>query len=688
MKLIDQLTRKPCFVAFGQAMASGGITSVDLVATRDANTVTMTASDGSAAPMAAADGTNAGVMTAADKAKLDGLSAATTHQFPDRANAVAALIDAGVTHVRTAAFATAGDGGGALYRRAASAPAHALQFQSADGAFWELVPEAGAVNVRQAGAVGDGVTDDHRAFLDAIEAFPSNVSSIQQGAVRVVVPEGDYFIGSTINLHSSVIIEGQGVGNSTGGASVLIWPVDTTGFMIQRFNTTGTTTEVPDDANTRGGDGSIIRNLSLRGSGNFGVDADGVWMRANGTVEQCVINGFSRDGIHIEAGAGTGGTTEGNANIWRVSNCRLINNKRNGLYTDGADVNSGTAISVDASSNGRWGIFDSSFLGNSYIGCHSATNGVAVVAGNTGSSFVHYNGPENGNTDHRYSANIAATEADLVATVPGTDANVWIEANNLGPHFQVPTWTAAQPAGTFFHGGAFQTDNPNARNIFIGCYTEADQGPAQIVRPTQVMNGLQAAGVMGTGLHIDGNTVTLGNLGFSGRDDDSVTGMALDLRRSKDSLIYANIDGDHPAGTQFLGWDNIDQSWAFGRHSALDARIPLKFTTNLTNKAFGRSATLDGGYPYFPRGTFLGNGIVGRFLNFDVAPPTTGAYAKGDIVLNYSPTAAGTLGWVCVTSGSPGTWLELAIVSKAEWDTAKADILDLQTRVTALEAAP
>lgn len=38
------------------------------------------------------------------------------------------------------------------------------------------------------------------------------------------------------------------------------------------------------------------------------------------------------------------------------------------------------------------------------------------------------------------------------------------------------------------------------------------------------------------------------------------------------------------------------------------------------------------------------------------AAPTTGAHVRGEIVLNSAPSASGTIGWVCVTSGSPGTW--------------------------------
>ena len=162
--------------------------------------------------------------------------------------------------------------------------------------------------------------------------------------------------------------------------------------------------------------------------------------------------------------------------------------------------------------------------------------------------------------------------------------------------------------------------------------------------------------------------------------------MELNFRRVGNNLIQANVDGDHVAGTQFLGWDNVDKSWALGKHANLDARIAMKVTTDLTANTFGRSVIPKGGFAYFPRGFFLGNTFNGRFLNLATTAPLTGSFARGDLVLNIAPSATGTLGWVCVTSGTPGTWTPLAVVSKADWDTAQADIADLQTRVTALEA--
>jgi hypothetical protein len=38
------------------------------------------------------------------------------------------------------------------------------------------------------------------------------------------------------------------------------------------------------------------------------------------------------------------------------------------------------------------------------------------------------------------------------------------------------------------------------------------------------------------------------------------------------------------------------------------------------------------------------------------AAPTTGTWVRGDIVWDDTPSAGGTMGWVCTASGTPGTW--------------------------------
>jgi len=43
-------------------------------------------------------------------------------------------------------------------------------------------------------------------------------------------------------------------------------------------------------------------------------------------------------------------------------------------------------------------------------------------------------------------------------------------------------------------------------------------------------------------------------------------------------------------------------------------------------------------------------------VSFGSALPTTGTATRGDIVWNTGASASGKAGWICVTSGSPGTW--------------------------------
>jgi hypothetical protein len=87
-----------------------------------------------------------------------------SQSYDTRTDAVAATIPASQDWVRTAGYAAVGDGGGALYKRVVSEPAHAGKFQSADGAWWELAVDV--VTPEMFSASGDGVTDD-KAEIEA-----------------------------------------------------------------------------------------------------------------------------------------------------------------------------------------------------------------------------------------------------------------------------------------------------------------------------------------------------------------------------------------------------------------------------------------------------------------------------------------------------------------------------------------
>ena len=62
----------------------------------------------------------------------------------------------------------------------------------------------------------------------------------------------------------------------------------------------------------------------------------------------------------------------------------------------------------------------------------------------------------------------------------------------------------------------------------------------------------------------------------------------------------------------------------------------------------------------------LSEGQQSAYHSAATAAPTTGTFAQGDVVKNSAPAEAGgagskyvILGYLCVASGTPGTWVEL-----------------------------
>ena len=98
---------------------------------------------------------------------------------------------------------------------------------------------------------------------------------------------------------------------------------------------------------------------------------NGIEMLQRADIIDCQIRNAGLDGIHVNASVG--GNPPGNANMWTVTRVRARGG-RHGLFVDGGDVNSGCITTLDISNCGGWGVFDSGFLGNTYIGCHVSAN--------------------------------------------------------------------------------------------------------------------------------------------------------------------------------------------------------------------------------------------------------------------------------------------------------------------------
>ena len=504
---------------------------------------------------------------------------------------------------------------------------------------------------------GDGTTDAWPAIEALLAVRQANGKTNYPKGPTIFFPAGKYNLASVgangIQLKAETHLMGDhgGMGNA-GAGSELIFPADCAGIVVNRYNTLNNAVESP---TTGGADGSSVRRLVVTGGGGTSATAHGIWLKARAHIENVTVQKFAANGINIVAGAGTGGASEGNANDWFLKTIRAAENGLNGIFCDGADANSGVGIGCSAVNNGRYGIYDSSFLGNTWVGCHTATNGVALVGNNASghSSFVHYGGI-------RYAAHPGSTEAAYVATTPGTDATVWVPIQSGSSHPTIPTWTAAQSSGTFFAGGAFRTEGGSSANLLLGCYAESGQGASDIADTTLVMGGsIYGAGFTRGGYFRgdDGNKLTAKGPNGGYAVDGTTIDISLGIDDANGDVLKFSHSSDNSAWPWRLRRSGSD--WVLDNANS-GSRIAMRFTGENTSEQMGTGAVV----PYvatFPK-LGLGSGSNVRLQTTGSAAPSTGAHARGEIVWNVAPSAAGYAGWICTTAGTPGTWKQFGAI--------------------------
>lgn len=341
------------------------------------------------------------------------------------------------------------------------------------------------------GAIADGVTDDYPAFAAALAYLKSIAAEpipawFYKGSPKLFVPAAleAYYLSETLDITHTVIIEGEG--SLSGMQSRLKFADNKSGIRIQAYNTSGGATV--DGATHYSGSYTILRNLAIIGgvegtyAGFSGAEGDyhGVHARSNYIIEDCYIDGFRGDGVHAETGVGGGGALEGNSNCSFI-NRLFVTNVRNGLFLDAADSNAGTFIGVIGTYCRQHTVWDSSFLGNTHIGHHSANAG--LVPG-VAAAVVSYSG-------NRYFVKQGQAVGASTNAPSGTTAdNSWwyyLSAGGAFAGLNIPLWTNGVSVR---EGGGFKTDSANGYNTFTGCYQEGGEALSQFISPTGIVGGL------------------------------------------------------------------------------------------------------------------------------------------------------------------------------------------------------
>jgi hypothetical protein len=148
------------------------------------------------------------------------------------------------------------------------------------------------------------------------------------------------------------------------------WLIDAPLNIVGEGKTNGAELEFPADSNGLEVT-SNQRIFGIRLRGNGGTIGDGLYIRARTKFDECQVDDFGRDGVNIVASIAGDGT---NANLFSSYQCRAAGCGRHGIFVDGADSNAGVVTLFDATANGGWGILDDSFLGNTWVACHSSNN--------------------------------------------------------------------------------------------------------------------------------------------------------------------------------------------------------------------------------------------------------------------------------------------------------------------------
>lgn len=330
-----------------------------------------------------------------------------------------------------------------------------------------------------AGANGAANSAALAAMFAAMETRAVNPIGDHRGLETIRFPAGYFEFDETIDITGGArIIEGQATGLPYARTTILKFPAGVTGIRVQAKDTSGA--EGEDAVDHFSGGATVVRGLTLLGAFvDTEAEAHGVHLRSAAIVENCFIGEFEGDGIYANASAL--GVPLGNANNSIVRDSR-IEFCRNGLYVDGTDANIWLVSHVDTSLNRQWGVWDRSFLGNTYIACHSASNGRPI--GTAPGSTVSHGG-------NRYAVNVdeEAGASTNAPTGAATDNQWWHWLAVGGADSNNPAWVSGT---TYRAGGVAATDSTSGRNVFSGCYAETGQGMAQFVEPTLVIGGMLA----------------------------------------------------------------------------------------------------------------------------------------------------------------------------------------------------
>lgn len=511
---------------------------------------------------------------------------------------------------------------------------------------WKRFTQGRIYNILWWGAKADGVTDNLEIFENAIASVPNIPQPPSQygynlkGIFYFPGSPDSYYFSDTYDCYDGITILGD-EGMDSFMATILEWPTNTTGIHVHANQ----------DGVTRGSHGFRGANFKVKSVITTNdYTHHGILYNRPGHLANVHAEGFGGAGFAIQS------NIEGIADIGYMVNCSGYANGLAGLYTFGVDSNQWVIANINVFGNTRFGIWEKSFLGNTYISPHSNSN--TVVPNNPVWAF------NNGET---YACIQDHTNKEPGVAVDWEDYWVLVD---LG----VPSATPYHPQWTsnfaYLEGGTYVSEGEtNASDWGNNWYAEGGQAPSRFAGFNKGAKGADGAGIVGRAAMMgaeNGMNVFFGGLvskvkkSFNEYPDVEATIDNLGF-----SLFPVNQStGQRESGTSLL-WDSTLNAYAqiFNNSNSFSA---YWMTTAATDKTlFGLTGNVLLGLMAFPRGFYLGiedSANHYRSFGFSESVPTNGEHAVGDVRLKRITAASDTvIGWRCTVAGTPGTWEALNI---------------------------
>lgn len=263
------------------------------------------------------------------------------------------------------------------------------------------------------------------------------------------------------------------------------------------------------------------------------------------------------------------------------------------------------------------------------------------IRGNAnGSSFVNCSAQANGGNGFVFQGNDANACALIGARAFDNGGAGFLDASLMGN-----TYVAGEVDGNQRGGFVSEKTLPN-RSIYIGCYAEPNQlydlnNRNLLIAPLGECNGhapsmlraLPSGEIfMRSGLVVaDDEATALEQKGKSGH-----------IRLSTAGIELTQGDGQRVRIAKLLSSNYID---------ILNGDVPV-----LRLPADKITENVDPARPWMPQGLTLGATGRSGILGAGDKPPSSGSFRQGALWLNDAPALGKFAGWICVVSGTPGTW--------------------------------